>query len=118
MAAGGEETFFTPACKAFRKHSPDLLTAIQNPEFLAWELYAKDIISREARDAAVYTMHERGVRTSNLLAAVESRIAVNPGIFNVFLSVLAKQPSLSDLCGRMKDAYGKLRMTVCKSLHS
>lgn len=118
MAAGGEETFFTPACEAFRKHSADLLTAIQNPESLAWELYAKNIISREARDAAAYTMHGRGVKTSNLLAAVDSRIAVDPGIFDVFLSVLSKQPSLSDLCGRMKAACGKLRMTVCKSLQS
>jgi len=115
MAAGGEETSFTPAgeLEAFRKHSADLLTAIQDPEILAWELYAKNIICRAARDAAAHTMHEKGVRTSNLLAAVESRIAVDPRIFSVFLSVLAKRPSLSDLCGRMKGAYGKPHMKVC-----
>ena len=52
-------------------------------------------------------MHEKGVRTSKLLMAVESKIKVDPGVFNVFLSVLAKQSSMSDLCRQMKDAYGE-----------
>ena len=106
MATGGEENF-NPAHETFRKHSADLLTVIQDPEVLAWELYAENIISPAVRDAAVYVMHEKGARTSNLLMAVESQIAVDPGVFDVFLSVLAKRSPMSDLCGRMKDAYGK-----------
>ena len=51
--------------------------------------------------------HERGERTSNLLMAVGSQIAVDPGMFDVFLSVLTKRPSMSDLCRRMKDDYRK-----------
>ena len=104
MATGGGENF-NPAYEAFRKHSADLLTAIQDPEVLAWELYAENIISTAVRDAAAYMLHERGARTSNLLIAVESRIKVDPGMFDVFLSVLDKRPSMSDLCGRMKDDY-------------
>ena len=106
MSTGGGENFNT-AYETFRKHSADLLTAIQDPEILAWELYAQNIIPPAVRDAAAYMMHERGARTSNLLAAVESRIKVDPGMFDVFLSVLTKRPSMSDLCGRMKDSYGK-----------
>ena len=106
MATGGRENF-NPAYKAFRKHSADLLTAIQDPEVLAWELYAENIISAAVRDAAAYVMHEKGVRTSNLLAAVESQIKVDPGVFDVFLSILAKRHSMSDLCRRMKKAYRK-----------
>ena len=52
-------------------------------------------------------MYERGKRTSDLLAALDSQIAVDPKTFDVFLSVLAKRPSMSDLCGRMKNANGK-----------
>ena len=93
--------------ETFRKYSAQLLTAIQDPEVLAWELYAENIITRAVRDSAAYAMHERGARTSNLLAAVESQIAADPGVFGVFLSVLAKRSSMSDLCKKMKDACGK-----------
>ena len=88
-------------------HSADLLTAIQDPDVLAWELYAQNIIPAAVRDATAYVMHEKGARTSNLLVAVESQIKVDPGKFILFLSVLAKRPSMSDLCKRMKDTYGK-----------
>ena len=106
MATGGRVNF-NPAYETFRKHSADLLTVIQDPEVLAWELYSENIVSAAVRDAANNTMHERGKRTSDLLAAVDSRIVVDPRAFNVFLSVLAKRSPMSDLCGRMKDTYGK-----------
>ena len=98
---------FNPAYETFRKHSADLLTVIQDPGVLAWELYAKNITPAAVRDAANNTMHERGKRTSDLLAAVDSRIVVDPGAFDVFLSVLDKQPSMSDLCGKMRETYRK-----------
>ena len=44
---------------------------------------------------------------STLLAAVDSRIAAEQWTFDVLLSVLAKRPYMSDLCGRMKEAYRK-----------
>ena len=106
MATGGGENF-NPAYEVFRKYSADLLTVIMDPEVLAWELFAKNIIPSAVRDAATNMTHERGVRTSKLLAAVESQIAVDPRVFNVSLSVLAKRPSMRDLHRRMKDAYGK-----------
>ena len=90
MATGGRENF-NPAYEVFRKHSADLFTAIQDPEVLAWELHAENIIPRAVRDAATNTMHERGKRISDLLAAVDSRIVVDPRAFDVFLSVLAKR---------------------------
>ena len=105
MASDRED--FNPACEVFQKHSADLLTVIQDPEVLAWELYAENIISPKVRDAASFMMYERGARTSNLLAAVESRIAVDPRAFDVFLSVLAKRPSMGDFCARMKNTRGK-----------
>ena len=102
MATGGD-----PPYEVFRKHSANLLTAIQDPEVLAWELYAEHIISQTARDAASFMMHGRGARTSNLLMAVESQIAVDSRAFDVFLSVLAKRPSMNDLCVRMRNMCGK-----------
>ena len=96
-----------PPCETFRKHSADLLTAIQDPEVLAWELYSESVVTSTVVEFTNNMTHERGARTSNLLMAVGSQIAVDPGTFDVFLSVLAKRPAMSDLCGRMKEAYGK-----------
>ena len=125
MATGGGESF-NPAYDAFRKHSADLLTVIQDPEVLAWELYAENIIPTAARDAAAYMMHERGARTSSLLMAVESQIKVDPKTLDVFLSVLAKRPSMTDLCEKMYDdassglspPSAKRPRTIMTSLHS
>ena len=105
MATGGEN--FNPAYEAFRRHSADLLTVIQDAGVLAWELYAESVITPAVRDAATNTMHERGKRTSDLLAAVDSQIAVDPGAFDVFLSVFAKRPSMRDIYGKMKETYRK-----------
>ena len=106
MATGGGKNF-NPAYVTFRKHSADLLTVIQDPEVLAWDLYSKDIITVDEREAACYNLHGRRMRTSSLLSAVESKIVVNPGAFDVFLSVLTKRSSMSDLCERMNDTYSK-----------
>ena len=105
MATGGED--FNPAYETFRKQSADLLTVIQDPEVLAWELYSENVVTSTVVEFANNMLHGRGTRTSNLLMAVDSRIAVDPGVFDVFLSVLDRRPSMSDLCGRMKDSYRK-----------
>ena len=106
MATCGRENF-DPAYETFRKHSADLLTVIQDPEVLAWELFCESVISFTVVEFANNMVHERGVRVSNLLMAVGSQIAVDSGALDVFLSVLAKRPSMSDLCRKMKDTYGK-----------
>ena len=113
MATDGGENV-NPAYKAFRKHSADLLKAIMDPEVLAWELYSESVITSTVVEFANNMTHERSARTSKLLMAIDSQIAVDPGIrtFNMFLSALAKRPSMSDLCGRMKDVYG------CASFHT
>ena len=106
MATGSRENF-NPAYETFRKHSADLLTVIQDPEVLAWELFSESVITSAVVEFANNMMHERGVRISKLLMALDSRIAVDPGTFDVFLSVLAKRPPMSDLRRRMKDTYGE-----------
>ena len=98
---------FNPAYETFRKHSVDLLTVIRDPDVLAWELFSESVITSTVVEFANNMMHERGVRISKLLMAMDSRIAVDPGTFDIFLSVLAKRPSMSDLLGRMKDTYGR-----------
>ena len=62
-------------------------------------------------------LYDTHVRTYILLKAVDSQIAVDPGLFDVFLSVLAKQPYMSDLYNTMKlgmysKSVGQLELTV------
>ena len=106
MATGGRKNF-NPAYETFCKHSAVLLAAIQDPEVLVWELYSKSVVSFAVVEFTNNMLREKGTRTSKLLMAVESKIKVDPEVFNVFLSVLAKQSSMSDLCRQMKDAYGE-----------
>ena len=116
----GTETC-NPAYEIFQKNLPYLLMTIQDPEMLAEELFAKNVVSHAVVESISYTMHERGVRVSKLLMAVESQIEVNPGVFSTFLSVLAKQHSMSDLYRKMKAAYSKLLEQfelVCSGIRS
>ena len=106
MATGGGENP-NPAHDSFRKHSADLLAVIQDPEVLVWELFSESVVTSAVVEFANNMTHERGTRTSKLLMTVGSRIEADPRVFDVFLSVLAKRPSMSDLCGKMKDAYSK-----------
>ena len=102
----------TGAKEIFLKYFGDLLTAIPHPELLACDLYSQKIITPEERDAVAHTNRTKKERTYNLLATMVSRIEVDPRAFDVFLSVLDKQPSMSDLLGRMrKGAYVKLSGT-------
>ena len=70
-----------------------------------WDLFTKKFISAPVHGAATYPMHDKNHRASNLLKAVGSRLDVDPGEFDVFLSALARLQSMADLCERMK--YGK-----------
>ena len=98
---------FNPAYETFRKHSADLLTVIQDPEVLAWELFSESVVTSTVVEFAYNMTHERGERTSKLLMAVGSQISADPRVFDVFLSAVAKRASMIDLCRRMKDSYRK-----------
>ena len=108
MATGNGESV-NPAYDAFRKHSAELLATIQDSEVtaLAWDLFTKEFISAPVHDAATYQMHDKYHRASNLLKAVGSRLDVDPGEFDVFLSALARLQSMADLCERMKYGIAK-----------
>lgn len=104
MTTGVKENF-NPAYETFSKYFAHLLEVIQEPDVLASELFSEDIITADERKDACFYMHHSRMRTVNLLSAVESRIMVNPRVLGMFLGVLAKEPSMSDLC-RTMIAYG------------
>ena len=55
---------FNSSNQAFRKHCSDMLKAIQDPEALAWDLYAEKIISAAVRNAAINKLWSRKLRST------------------------------------------------------
>ena len=52
MAAGSNVPL-----KAFRRHSAELIEAIQDPEYLVWQLYANDVVTAAAVDQVSVREH-------------------------------------------------------------
>ena len=79
----------------------------KDPDRIALELYAKDVILRSTRDEVTMTTLTRLQKNTKLLAAVESQIHVSPDSFQVFLSVLKERPPLAELCQRIEESCCK-----------
>ncbi len=94
------------ACKeAFRRHSGDLITIIQNPEVLAWQLFGHYVISNAVREEVCMPTLTPIQRKVRLLAAVRDQIAVDPAVFGKFLLVLRGHAYLMDIARRMKQTF-------------
>ena len=72
--------------QAFRKHFGELSHAISDPEWLASELFSKDMISNGALDEAINAMGvSRTHRTRNVLWNFERTLTGNPECFQKFI---------------------------------
>ena len=79
----------------------------QDPGNLAVELYTNNVIVRATREQVTQITLTRAQKNTQLLAAVESQICVNPTAFDVFLCALRKQTNLDALCREIDQAYCK-----------
>ena len=87
--------------EAFRKCSGDLMTRIQNPELLAWQLYSKGVLSEMVVDK-MSTMELSTVqKNAKLLSAVRDQIVVDQSKFQDLLIVLREQPELKDVAEKL-----------------
>ena len=92
--------------EAFRKCSGDLMTRIQNPDLLAWQLYSKGVLSEMVVDK-VSTMELSTVQKNmKLLSAVREQIAVDQSKFQDLLIVLREQPELKDVAEKLSGLIG------------
>ena len=82
-----------------RQNYSDLLVAIQDPAGLAGSLYSRGIICQSVRDE----IQQRGDLTTKGKATllINAQVTTNPSMFQVFLEVLKKEPSLSTIVERM-----------------
>ncbi len=95
----------SPSLEAFRRHAGDLLTVIQDPDVLAWQLFSKHVISSTVVEEVCYPMIPPVQKKTRLLAAVRGHIAVNPAGLDTLLQVLRMQPYLMDMAQTLEDTY-------------
>ena len=85
-----------------KKHYSDLVCTIQDPASLAGSLYSRRIICQSVRDKVQERVDLTTKEKATLLInAVEAQVTTDPSMFQVFMEVLKKEPSLSTIVERM-----------------
>ena len=93
--------------QAFREAYAELMEAIQNPVYLAANLYSAGIIPLSVRMEMTTPGVSRFEKNEKLLTAVESQIKATPQKFAKFLSVLSGDSSMEPLVEKLQNAYSK-----------
>lgn len=101
--------------QAFRDAYAELMEAIQDPVYLAANLYSAGIIPRGVRMEMTTPGVFKLEKNEKLLTAVESQIKATPQKFATFLSVLSGDSSMEPLVEKLENAYSESRSLEKKS---
>ena len=93
--------------QAFREVYAELMEAIQDPVYLAANLYSAGIIPVSVRTEMTTPGVSRFEKNDKLLTAVESQIKATPQKFARFLSVLSRDPSMEPLVEKLQNTYSE-----------
>ena len=91
--------------EVFQKCSANLIREIQEPEVIAWDLFASNAISKKQVDEVSMVGLSVTHRKARLLSALGDQIAVDPTKFQKLLTVLREQPSLKDTVDKLEKTY-------------
>lgn len=94
-----------PEQQAFREVYGELVEAIQDPVYLAANLYSAGLIPLAVRAEMTTPGVSRFEKNEKLFTAVESQIKVNPHNYLRFLSVLSRDSSLKPLVEKLQNAF-------------
>ena len=93
--------------RAFQDNYDTLVDGIQSPAALAGKLFSKEMITAEILDNVGNVGIKKVTRTSELLAAVRSKLMSEPASFHVFVQVIKEEPAYQDIARKMSDSYEK-----------
>ena len=96
-----------PGHHSFRRHLSELELAVTDPGRLAVELYSIGLIDRVARQRASLGSVVSVERSRELLLSLESKIEQDEGNFDKFLSILDRNPTMEDICEKLRATRGK-----------
>ena len=95
-------------CRAFQKCFAVLVEGISDLEWLAAELYSRELIARDLHKKVI----KQQATIGRLLSAVEDQIAASPATkFKAFLDILQNEPSLHGLAETLESSHRELRRT-------
>ena len=92
--------------RAFLEHIQELESAVTDPGGLAVQLYAKGLIDQVTRQRASLTSVTQLERSRELLEKLEQKIKSDEAIFDIFLSILAPNPTMEDICTKLRATRG------------
>ena len=100
-------------CSSFQSHIADLFYGIHDQVGLSYRLYAAGLLLRDTRrKICELTLTEQ--RVSELLAAIETMISMDPQNFYKFVDVLEKDSPMQHLCDKLRSTCGECD-NVCQS---
>ena len=85
----------------FRRHYTELKAAIQSPEIVADELFARGSIDAGIKEKVHLQTLPMSEKCEILLGAIGRNISVDPGEFHVLISVLQKEPATKKFADRL-----------------
>ena len=94
----------SPEYQTFRQHYDELKTGL-DPSSVVGTAFARDLLSREERNAASHTQYTDDEKLDKLLGAVERRIAVDKRAFHTFMEVLEEEPAFQHLVEKLKGVF-------------
>ena len=83
----------SPEAAVFRRHYSELKAAIQSPEIVADELFARGSIDFTIKEKVHHHTRTTSESCEILLNVIGQKIFVDPGEFHVLISVLQKEPA-------------------------
>ena len=93
------------AYEAFREHSADLITVIDDPVVLAWELFGTHVISDTVADEVSVMGLSAAYKNARLLSAVRDQIKVDPTKLDTFLEALRKRQYMVKTAEKLEATY-------------
>lgn len=100
----------TPEAKAFREHYATLAKAIQNPDTLANELFAKGILSREVLEELQTCGLSTFKKSGRILQCVNNYLSVDPSKFQAFTDILGQEAYSAHLSEKLIASCGEFSM--------
>ena len=92
----------TEEYKVLNSHFADICNAIQSPTHLSQELFQAKLIGPDVHKDMCSPGLEHSYQVNKLLQCVQSQIEMSADNLYLFIEVLEKYPTLSELCSQLK----------------
>ena len=91
----------SPEAVVFRSYYAELKAAIQSPEIVADELFARGSIDFAIKEKVYLHTHTTSEKCEILLRSIGQKIFIDPREFRVLISVLQKEPATKEFADRL-----------------